>query len=163
MKLETALRGSAFDHSLLHLKPKLDCLSRQPFCSKAFVVCMEFWLGLAVRYRLPRRKWVESPSLEFVRNLLLSRPLRLDHLLFPFSPNSTRRRMARAASGGVRDLSLTVARSAIDGINFAIWLHWLIHDWVARSIAGGAHVLFDFWRHIEPFMWPDWRPCGTVE
>jgi hypothetical protein len=106
---------------------------------------------------------VESPSLEFVRNLLLGRPLRLDHLLFPFSPNSTRRRMARAASGGVRDLSLTVARSAIDGINFAIWLHWLIHDWVARSIAGGAHVLFDFWRHIEPFMWPDWRPCGTVE
>jgi hypothetical protein len=94
MKLETALRGSAFDHSLLHLKPKLDCLSRQPFCSKAFVVCMEFWLGLAVRYRLPRRKRVESPSLEFVRNLLLGRPLRLDHLLFPFSPGSTSRRMA---------------------------------------------------------------------
>ena len=47
---------------------------------------MEFWLGLAVRYRLPRRKRVESPSLELVRNLLLGRPLRLDHLLFPFSP-----------------------------------------------------------------------------
>jgi hypothetical protein len=44
---------------------------------------MEFWLGLAVRYRLPRRKRVESPSLELVRNLLLGRPLRLDHLLFP--------------------------------------------------------------------------------
>src|SRR5882757_9219091 len=72
--------------SFLRLQPDLDCLSRQPFCSKAFVVCMEFWLGLAVRYRLPRRKRVESPSLELVRNLLLGRPLRLDHLLFPFSP-----------------------------------------------------------------------------
>ena len=40
--------------SFLHLQPELDCLSRQPFCSKAFVVCMEFWFGLAVRYRLPR-------------------------------------------------------------------------------------------------------------
>src|SRR3989441_13266846 len=69
--------------SFLHLQPELDCLSRQPFCSKAFVVCMEFWLGLAVRYRLPRRKRVESPSPELVRNLLLGRPLRLDHLLFP--------------------------------------------------------------------------------
>jgi len=49
---------------------------------------MEFWLGLAVRYRLPRRKRVESPSLELVRNLLLGRPFRLDHLLFPFSPCS---------------------------------------------------------------------------
>src|SRR5438128_8814024 len=74
------------------LQPDLDCLSRQPFCSKAFVVCMEFWLGLAVRYRLPRRKRVESPSLELVRNLLLGRPLRLGHLLFPFNPSSTRRR-----------------------------------------------------------------------
>src|SRR6186713_1510094 len=97
MKLETTLRRSAFDHSFLHLKSRLDCLSRQPFCSKAFVVCMEFWLGLAVRYRLPRRKWVESPSLELVRNPLLGRPLRLDHLLFPFSPSSTSRRMAAIA------------------------------------------------------------------
>jgi hypothetical protein len=85
MKLEFALRGSAFDHSFLHLNSQLDCLSRQPFCSKAFVVGMEFWLGLAVRYRLPRRKRVECPSLEFVRNLLLGRPLRLYHLCFPFS------------------------------------------------------------------------------
>src|SRR5437016_4127590 len=77
--------------SFLRLQPDLDCLSRQPFRSKAFVVCMEFWLGLAVRYRLPRRKRVESPSLELVRNLLLGRPLRLDHLLFSFSPSSTGR------------------------------------------------------------------------
>ena len=62
--------------------------------SKAFVVCMKFWLGLTVRYRLPRRKRVESPWLELVRNLLLGGPLRLDHLVFPFSPSSTRRRMA---------------------------------------------------------------------
>src|SRR5882757_11470767 len=71
--------------SFLRLQPDLDCLSRQPFCSKTFVGCLEFWLGLAVRYRLPRRKRVESPSLELVRKLLLGRPLRLDHSLFPFS------------------------------------------------------------------------------
>src|SRR5256886_9761829 len=75
--------SAEFLQSFRRLQPDLDCLSRQPFCSKAFVVCMEFWLGLAVRYRLPRRKRVESPSLELVRNLLLGRPLRLDHLLFP--------------------------------------------------------------------------------
>src|SRR5882757_2972340 len=80
--------------SFLRLQPDLDCLSRQPFCSKAFVVCIEFWLGLAVRYRLPRRKRVESPSLELVRNLLLGGSLRLDHLLFPFIPSSTRWRIA---------------------------------------------------------------------
>src|SRR5258705_11982396 len=85
--------------SFLHLQPELDRLSRQPFCFKAFVVCMEFWLGLAVRYRLPRRKRGESPSLELVRKLLLGRPLRLDHLLFSFSPSSTSRRMASGLVG----------------------------------------------------------------
>src|SRR5258705_9380591 len=91
--------------SFLHLQPELDCLSRQPFCSKAFVVCMEFWLGLAVRYRLPRRKRVESPSLELVRNLLLGRPLRLDHLPFPFSPSSTSRRIYTLGNNLSVDLS----------------------------------------------------------
>ena len=125
---------------------------------------MEFWLGLAVRYRLPRRKRVESPSLEFVRNLLLGRPLRLDHLLFPFSPSSTSRRMASgAASGGIRDLPLTVAGLALDGIDFTTWLHWLHHDRIARSTAGRAGVLFDLWCHIEPFMRPERRPSGTVK
>src|SRR2546425_7707973 len=97
--------------SFLHLQPELDCLSRQPFCSKAFVVCMEFWLGLAVRYRLPRRKRVESPSLELVRNLLLGRPLRLDHLFFPFSPSSTSRRMATE-----RPVSFAVAQASTSAI-----------------------------------------------
>jgi hypothetical protein len=115
---------------------------------------MKFWLGLAVRYRLPRRKRVEGPSLELVRNLLLGRPLRLDHLLFSFSPSSTRRRMLWAASGGVRDLPFTVAGLALDGIDFTTWLHWLHHDRVARSTAGRAGVLFDLWCHIEPFMPP---------
>ena len=82
-EIRTRAPRARFDHSFLHLKPEFDRLSRQPFCSKAFVVCIEFWLGLAVRYRLPRRKRVESPSLKLVRNLLLCRPLRLDHLLFP--------------------------------------------------------------------------------
>jgi len=59
---------------------------------------MEFGLGLAVRYRLPRRKRVESPSLELVRNLLLGRPFRLYHLLFPFSRSDSRRWMAHRSS-----------------------------------------------------------------
>src|SRR3954454_1814450 len=48
-----------------------------------------------------------------------------------------------AASVSVRDLPLTVAGLALDGIYFAAWLHRLLHDWVARSIAGRADVLFD--------------------
>jgi hypothetical protein len=48
---------------------------------------------------------VESPSLELVRNLLLGRPLRLDHLLFPFSPSSTRRRIYTLRNNLSVDLS----------------------------------------------------------
>ena len=69
----------------------------------------------------------------------------------------------RTASGGVRDLPLTVAGLALDGIDFATWLRWLHHDRVACSTAGRARVLFDLLCHIEPFMRPDWRPCGTVK
>ena len=60
-----------------------------------------------------------------------------------------------AASVGVRDLPLTVTGRALDGINFAICLHWLLHDWVSCSTAGRARVLFDLRCHIEPFMRPD--------
>jgi hypothetical protein len=49
----------------------------------------------------------------------------------------------RTASGGVRDLPLTVAGLALDGIDFTTWLHWLHHDRVARSTTGRAGVLFD--------------------
>ena len=59
------------------------------------------------------------------------------------------------ASDGIRcrpDLPLAVAGRALDGIDFTAWLHWLLHDWVARSIAGPARVLFDLWRHADPFM-----------
>jgi hypothetical protein len=52
-----------------------------------------------------------------------------------------------AASGGVRDLPLTVAGLALDGIDSTAWLRRLLHGWVARSIAVGARVLFDLWRH----------------
>jgi hypothetical protein len=44
---------------------------------------------------------------------------------------------------GVRNLSLAIAGLAFDGINFAAWLHWLHHDWEARSIAGRAGMLLD--------------------
>jgi len=47
---------------------------------------MEFWLGLAVRYRLPRRKRVESPSLELVRNL--ADRFGLIICFFPLAPSS---------------------------------------------------------------------------
>jgi len=57
---------------------------------------------------------------------------------------------SKAASVGVRDLSLTVARLALKRIDPTAWLQWLLHDWVARSIAGEARVLFDLWRHAEP-------------
>ena len=69
------------------------------------------------------------------------------------------------ASDGIscRDLPLAVAGRALDGIDFTAWLHWLLHDWVARSIAGRADMLFDLRRHMKPFMRPDWRPCGTVK
>jgi hypothetical protein len=50
------------------------------------VVRLELWLGLTVRYRLPRRQWIEGPSIGFVRDLLLGGSLRFDHLLFTFSP-----------------------------------------------------------------------------
>ena len=51
-----------------------------------------FRSGLTVRYCLPRCQWVEGPSIGLVRDLLLSWPLRLDHLLLTFSPSSTSRR-----------------------------------------------------------------------
>jgi hypothetical protein len=52
MQVRRSISGLLSSFALFtSLQPDLDCLSRQPFCSKAFVVCMEFWLGLAVRYR----------------------------------------------------------------------------------------------------------------
>lgn len=50
------------------------------------MVRLELWLGLTVRYRLPRRQRIEGPSIGFVRDLLLDGSLRFDHLLFTFSP-----------------------------------------------------------------------------
>jgi hypothetical protein len=53
------------------------------------------------------------------------------------------RTFATPPSAGVRDLPLTVAGLALDGINSAAWLLWLLHDWEARSITGRADMLFD--------------------
>jgi hypothetical protein len=50
------------------------------------VVRLELWLGLTVRYRLPRRQRIEGPSIGFVRDLLLGGSHRFDHLLSTFSP-----------------------------------------------------------------------------
>ena len=51
--------------------------------------------------------------------------------------------MVLAASVGACDLALTAAGRALDGINSTTRLHWLLHNWVARSIAGRADMLFD--------------------
>ncbi|MGA7072742.1 MAG: hypothetical protein WBZ30_15145, partial [Bradyrhizobium sp.] len=62
-------------------------LTRQPLRSEAFVVRLELWLGLTVRYRLPRRQRIEGgPSIDIDLDLLLGGSLRFDHLLFTFSP-----------------------------------------------------------------------------
>ena len=68
---------------------------------EAFVVLLEFWLGLTVRYRLSSPQRVKSPSIGFVGNLLLSGSLRFEHLLFAFNPNPTGRRMTSARRGQV--------------------------------------------------------------
>jgi hypothetical protein len=53
----------------LRLQPRL---ARQPLGFQAFEVFLKFRSGLAVRYCLPRRQRVESPSIGLVRDLLLS-------------------------------------------------------------------------------------------
>src|SRR3984957_4512395 len=73
--------------SFLRLDPSL---TRQPLRSVAFVVRLELWLGLTVRYRLPRRQRIEGPSIGFVRDLLLDGSLPFDHLHFTFRPSSTK-------------------------------------------------------------------------
>src|SRR6202034_60792 len=76
----TAVRKS--DGSLplpLRLQPSL---THQPVRFEAFVVLLKCRLGLAIRYRLSRRHRIESPSIGFVRDLLLDGSLRFHHLLF---------------------------------------------------------------------------------
>ena len=87
-----------------------------------------------------------------------------DSVLFVWmTPPPSLPEMEGAASVGVRDLSLTVAEPAPNWVNFTTWLHWLRYRWVARSLAGRTRMLFDLWRHIEPFMRPDRQPCETVK
>ena len=61
-------------------------LTRQPVSSQAFVVRLEFWLGLIVRYRLPQRHRIESPSIGLLRDLLLGPSLGLI-ICFSLSPS----------------------------------------------------------------------------
>lgn len=58
-------------------------LSRQPLRSQAFVINLELWLRLTVRYLLPRRQRMERLSRSFVRDLLLGGSRRFDHLVLP--------------------------------------------------------------------------------
>jgi hypothetical protein len=72
--------------SRLRLQPSL---TRQPVRFEAFMDFLKFRFGLAVRYRLPRRSRIDSPSIRFVCDLLLGGSLRFDHSAFTFSPSST--------------------------------------------------------------------------
>src|ERR1700716_2877335 len=58
---------------------------------------------------------------------------------------------SKAASVGVRNLSLAVAGAAFNGVDLAARLYRLLHHGEARSIASNAHMLFGFWHHVEPF------------
>jgi hypothetical protein len=69
----------------------------------------------------------------------------------------------KAASTGVRNLSLSGAGLAFDGKDLAARLCRLRHEGKARSVASHAGVFFDLGRHIEPFRLPQWGslfPCG---
>src|SRR5665213_2434283 len=55
------------------------CLARQPVCFEALVVFLKFWFGLAVRYRLPRCRRMERPSLSLLRELIQSRFFLFSH------------------------------------------------------------------------------------
>jgi hypothetical protein len=57
----------------------------------------------------------------------------------------------KAASIGLRNLSLAGAGRAFDGIDFAARLYRLHHDGKARSVASNARMFFDPRRHTEPF------------
>ena len=62
--------------------------------------------------------------------------------------------LRKAASTGVRNLSLAGAGLAFDGKDFAARLYRLQHEGKARSVASHAGVFFDLGRHIEPFRPP---------
>jgi hypothetical protein len=84
-------------------------LTPHPVGFEAFVVFLEFWLGLTVRYRLSRRHWIESPSTGLVCDLLRGGSLRLHHFPFAFSPSSTRRGARHLPS----HLYFTLGRSGV--------------------------------------------------
>jgi hypothetical protein len=64
---------------------------------------------------------------------------------------------SRPASVGVRNLSLAVAGFAFNGIDPVARFCRLLDLRVTRSIAGFARMLFDLWRHVEPFRPLSWR------
>jgi hypothetical protein len=71
--------------------------------------------------------------------------------------------LRKAASTGVRNLSLAGAGLAFDGKDSAARLCRLRHEGKARSVASHAGVFFDLGRHIEPFRPPQLGslfPCG---
>ena len=65
--------GYFFNSLLGHCLSFARCLARQPVRFEALVVFLKFWFGLAVRYRLPRCRRMEGPSLSLLRELIQSR------------------------------------------------------------------------------------------
>jgi hypothetical protein len=89
-------------------------------------------------------KWIASP-----KAFSLSSP-RIAATFTALSASAWRSH-SKAASVGVRNLSLAVAGFAFNGIDFVARLYRLHHHGEARSVASNARMLFDFWRHVEPF------------
>src|ERR1700742_2354704 len=90
-------------------------LSRQPFGLEALVGFLEFWIGLAVRYLLPRRQRMECPPFGLVRDLLLGGPFWFDHLVFAFGRST---RMSRNSSGPLsnRRFRLAVSSTSVPAV-----------------------------------------------
>jgi hypothetical protein len=81
---------------------------------EAFVVLLKCRLGLAIQYRLSRRHRIESPSIGFVRDLLLGGSLRFHHLLFHPSARARDRSASATASAKKRLKGMDFTRLSTD-------------------------------------------------
>jgi hypothetical protein len=101
-------------------------------------------------------KWPAEIEGQYRSGMAVSRPSgvklaerAIDKALAPKKKRSSG--MKVGASVGVRNLSLTAAGLAFNGIDFAARLYRLRHHRVACSIASNARMFFDLWCHLGPF------------
>jgi hypothetical protein len=101
-------------------------------------------------------KWWAEIEGQYRSGMAVSRPAgvklaerAIDKALAPKKKRSSG--MKVGASVGIRNLSLTAAGLAFNGIDFAARLYRLRHHRVACSIASNARMFFDLWCHLGPF------------